>query len=149
MFQKGVSGNPKGRPKGAKDKLNQSIREMIIEALERAGGAQYLLEQAKKNPQIFCALVGKVLPTQIQGPDGQAVPIKVIQNNYLAMPAQTGQQRVLPAAHQRIELAPAAEPIPGVVVAPAPAGTVELVQGEVAADLPMEPTFACSTATLS
>jgi hypothetical protein len=32
-----------------------------------AGGQQYLLKQAHKNPIAFMILVGKVLPTQITG----------------------------------------------------------------------------------
>lgn len=31
-----------GRPKGSLDKNNKALREMILEALEKKGGAEYL-----------------------------------------------------------------------------------------------------------
>ena len=45
--------------------INRDIKEMILQALTMAGGAQYLLEQSAKNPTAFMALVGKVLPLQV------------------------------------------------------------------------------------
>jgi len=33
-FEKGQSGNPDGRPKGAKDKVNSKIREMVWQFLD-------------------------------------------------------------------------------------------------------------------
>ena len=34
----------------------------MLKALDRAGGVPYLVEQAKKNPRAFLALVGRCLP---------------------------------------------------------------------------------------
>lgn len=50
---------------------------MILGALADAGGQQYLVEQASKNPAAFMQLIGKVLPTQITGggPDDQPVSV--------------------------------------------------------------------------
>lgn len=63
-----------GRQKGTPNKVTGNVREMVLRALDKAGGEEYLLQQAKDNPNAFMALVGKVLPTQITGPnDG---PIK-------------------------------------------------------------------------
>jgi hypothetical protein len=51
---------------------------MILEALDKAGGAQYLHEQAAKNPGAFMTLVGKVLPTTITGPPaGEGTPVSI------------------------------------------------------------------------
>jgi hypothetical protein len=41
---------------------------MILSALEEAGGQQYLVQQAKKNPQAFMTLVSKCLPREINLP---------------------------------------------------------------------------------
>lgn len=62
-----------GRPKGCQNKVPQQLKEMILRALDEAGGVDYLKAQAKRTPGPFLALVGKVLPLTVQGPDGGAV----------------------------------------------------------------------------
>jgi len=57
----------KGRPKGAQNKLTKALKDMILGALDQAGGEAYLLEQAQSNPNAFLTLVGKVLPTTLAG----------------------------------------------------------------------------------
>lgn len=59
-----------GRPKGSLDQNNKQLREMILEALEKKGGAAYLAEQADKSPAAFLSLLGKVLPMQVTGEGG-------------------------------------------------------------------------------
>jgi hypothetical protein len=46
---------------------------MILNALAKAGGEQYLVDQAESNPKAFLTLVGKVVPLQLTGPgaDGE------------------------------------------------------------------------------
>ena len=39
-----------GRPRGVPNKLNASLREMILGALSDAGGRDYLVRQAETNP---------------------------------------------------------------------------------------------------
>jgi hypothetical protein len=55
----------KGRPRGAPNKINMALKELILGALDEAGGQKYLVAQAEKNPTAFMALVGKVLPMTI------------------------------------------------------------------------------------
>lgn len=62
-----------GRPKGSLDKGNALIRVMVADALNKAGGVDYLVRQADEKPAAFLALVGKVLPVQIEGGDGGPV----------------------------------------------------------------------------
>lgn len=40
---------------------------MVADALDQAGGVDYLVKQAEANPGPFLALVGKVLPLQLSG----------------------------------------------------------------------------------
>jgi hypothetical protein len=54
-----------GRPKGIPNKLTSDIKGMILAALDAVGGADYLKRQAEENPGPFMALVGKILPTQL------------------------------------------------------------------------------------
>lgn len=64
-----------GRPAGSLDKGNKLIREMVVQALEDAGGVTYLAERAKdpRTASAFLALIGKVMPVQVTGEDGGAV----------------------------------------------------------------------------
>ena len=43
---------------------------MILAALGKAGGVDYLARQAEENPGPFMALVGKVLPMAVSGDNG-------------------------------------------------------------------------------
>ena len=61
-FAKGESGNPSGRPTGTPNKINASLKEMILAALEGEGGVEYLRQRARDLPAAFLALLGKVLP---------------------------------------------------------------------------------------
>jgi hypothetical protein len=56
-----------GRPKGSPNKLTGQVKEMILAALDKAGGVDYLTAQASENPSAFMTLVGKVLPLQLTG----------------------------------------------------------------------------------
>lgn len=62
-----------GRPKGSLDKGNALIREMIVKALDEVGGVEYLKTTAVTHTAAFLALIGKVMPVQVEGGDS---PIK-------------------------------------------------------------------------
>lgn len=67
-------GNP-GKPKGAVSKNTAAIKDMILQALSEAGGVDYLVDRANdpKTAAAFLGLVGKVLPMQVTGADGDAI----------------------------------------------------------------------------
>ena len=62
----------KGRPKGARNKTTALLKDALIQADIEAGGdggmIGYLKQQAKDNPAPFMALLGKVIPLQVNGP---------------------------------------------------------------------------------
>jgi hypothetical protein len=65
-----------GRTKGTPNKVNGDIKEMVVAALSRAGGVDYLVQCAHKQPVAFLGLVGRVLPLTIAGKgDNGAIPI--------------------------------------------------------------------------
>ena len=65
----------KGRQKGVPNKTTGALKDMILQALDGAGGVAYLQERAQdpKTAAAFLGLVGKVLPMAVTGPDGGAV----------------------------------------------------------------------------
>lgn len=62
-----VGNRGQGRVKGVPNKMTKAVKEMILEALDNAGGVTYLTEQASANPKAFLALVGRILPLQLSG----------------------------------------------------------------------------------
>lgn len=74
-------GNP-GKPKGATNKVTREVKQMILEALDGAGGVEYLTDRARdpRTASAFLTLVGKVLPLQVSGagPNGEHVFTKII-----------------------------------------------------------------------
>ena len=76
-----TGGRPKGiaksggRAKGTPNKLNRDIKEMVLTALNNAGGAEYLTQRAFDCPTAFLALVGRVLPMQVTGANGNPIAV--------------------------------------------------------------------------
>lgn len=65
-FKKGQKSGP-GRPKGAQNKASKELKAMILQALDGAGGVEYLQERANdpRTASAFLTLVGKVLPMTV------------------------------------------------------------------------------------
>lgn len=61
-LKKGAS----GRPKGLKNKFTVDLKAAYLEAFERRGGVQGLMEWAEKSPDIFYGQVSKMLPKEIE-----------------------------------------------------------------------------------
>ena len=59
-----------GRKAGVPNKVTKELKDLILGALDQAGGQAYLHKQALANPGPFMTLVGKVLPLQVTGKDG-------------------------------------------------------------------------------
>jgi hypothetical protein len=65
-----------GRQKGSPNKLTAQLKDMVLQALDDAGGVKYLKQTAIDHPTAFLTLVGKVLPLQVTGDGGG--PIELI-----------------------------------------------------------------------
>jgi hypothetical protein len=68
-----------GSRKGKPNKTTKLLKDMILQALDGAGGVAYLQAQADASPNAFLALVGKVLPLQLTGDAESPVIIKQIE----------------------------------------------------------------------
>lgn len=54
-----------GSRKGIQNKISADLRAMVLGALDKCGGQEYLQRQADENPTAFMALVGKCLPKNV------------------------------------------------------------------------------------
>lgn len=59
--QKTGGGSRKGKP----NKGTAELRDMILMALDKAGGVKYLQNRAMDTPASFLTLIGKVLPQNV------------------------------------------------------------------------------------
>lgn len=54
------------RPKGSDNRRSIAIKQMIEKALDRVGGEDYFVQQAKENPAAFMTLVGRAMPKEVE-----------------------------------------------------------------------------------
>ncbi|HEY2417390.1 MAG TPA: hypothetical protein VGH84_05680 [Steroidobacteraceae bacterium] len=64
---------PRGRQHTPTD-----LREMILGALQDAGGRKYLAQRAIDTPGPFLALLGKILPTTVANSDGSPIAMHLL-----------------------------------------------------------------------
>ena len=64
-----------GSRKGVPNRATKELKEMILGALDEAGGVQYLVDKANdpRTASAFLSLIGKVLPMQVTGANGGPV----------------------------------------------------------------------------
>jgi hypothetical protein len=55
--------------KGTPNRFTTTIKAAIAGAFDEVGGQQYLIDLAKSDPRTFCTLLGKIVPTAIEGGD--------------------------------------------------------------------------------
>jgi hypothetical protein len=81
-WPKGVKKGPgtkapgSGMQKGQKIARTKALQDAILQALDKAGGVDYLVWLSKEQPVAFASLLGRVLPTTVSG-DASA-PLRVV-----------------------------------------------------------------------
>lgn len=65
-----------GRKKGTPNKATASVKQALQIAFDGIGGVERLTEWAMNNQTEFYKLYSKLLPQEISGPDGGAIPIE-------------------------------------------------------------------------
>jgi len=74
-FEPGQSGNPAGRPKGARSKLTEAFLKGMCEDFEKHG--ILAIEQVRTNkPDQYLKVIAAIIPKEITGEDG--APIAMI-----------------------------------------------------------------------
>jgi hypothetical protein len=67
----GLDRSKTGRAKGTPNRTTALLKDAVLKAADKAGGDKglvgYLTAQATANPGPFMALLGKVLPLQVEG----------------------------------------------------------------------------------
>ena len=63
-FKKG--NKPMGRPKGSQNKTTLEIKKAMARAFHRAGGDEYLYKLSQTDKPLFCMLLAKVIPAELQ-----------------------------------------------------------------------------------
>jgi hypothetical protein len=58
---------PKGRPKGAVNKLSATCKENIAAVFTRLGGTAAMAKWAEKNPSEFYKIYARLLPVELEG----------------------------------------------------------------------------------
>jgi len=66
-----------GRQKGTPNKNTTAVKSALIEAFERLGGVDKLVEFGEENPIEFYRLWVKVLPTQLNDSESNKQPITI------------------------------------------------------------------------
>lgn len=70
-----------GRKAGTPNKITALLKDQVLQAGAAAheeGMVGYLTQQAKDNPTAFLTLLGKVLPTQVEGDIGVTIVRKTV-----------------------------------------------------------------------
>lgn len=79
-----------GRVAGTPNKVTKELKETILLALEGVGGVAYLQRKAEdpRSASAFLALIGKVLPLTVQGPNPDGSHTFTVQAPWLTQQVQ-------------------------------------------------------------
>lgn len=105
-----------GRPPGRANKITRDLREIIEQAFHKAGGRDYLVRVAQRRPDVFLALLGKIIPQETRLSvlaSYQAMPIPVEQRDALPQIAVEASPAVLDGVFTAIDA-----PMPNKVATP-------------------------------
>lgn len=75
-----------GRQKGTQNKISVEVKKALEKAFVKAGGADYLYAVSQEDMRTFRTLLGKVMPTTIEGNPENPLAVN-------AVPFATGVER--------------------------------------------------------
>lgn len=77
LFRPGQSGNPKGRPKGARSKLGEAFLENLLADWQQYGAAA-IVEVRETKPDQYLKVVASILPKELELGDDLAGVIEIV-----------------------------------------------------------------------
>lgn len=83
-FKPGQSGNPAGRPKGARSKLGEDFLKALVEDFNASddgatvNGIEAIKKMRSDSPDQYVRVVASILPKELSGPDGGEIPLSEI-----------------------------------------------------------------------
>jgi len=77
-FKPGQSGNPAGRPKGARARLGEAFIDALLDDWNK-NGVKAIIDMRDERPGDYVKIVASILPKELSGPDGEslAVPSRI------------------------------------------------------------------------
>jgi len=76
-FKPGQSGNPAGRPKGARSKLGEAFIDALLKDWE-TNGIQAIIDMRDDKPADYVKVVASLLPKEVSGPDGEPMEVRTL-----------------------------------------------------------------------
>jgi hypothetical protein len=76
LFKPGQSGNPKGRPKGSRNKLSEAFLRVLSNDFSEHG-VEVIEKLRKDSPAQYANVIAKLMPKmmELSGPDGDSIPL--------------------------------------------------------------------------
>lgn len=76
QFKPGQSGNPGGKPKGARNRLSAAFLLALADDFEKHG-VKTIRKLRKEQPAQYTNVIGKLMPKlmELSGPDGNEIPL--------------------------------------------------------------------------
>lgn len=65
-WKPGQSGNPRGRPKGARNKIDGAFLEALLKDFEE-GGADAIRKCREEKPDVYLSVISRILPRHVEG----------------------------------------------------------------------------------
>ena len=74
-----------GRKAGTANKTTIALKDAIVAAFHKTGGVDYLVWLSKEHPSAYATLLGRVLPTQLDGTLAAQIEVGVSQEERRAI----------------------------------------------------------------